>query len=89
MHSVLAVEKRSWGSPDRHLICAIHLAMAMENRSCCAEIAPLLYRPVEDWSSLLAYNPLLVERTSARLDAAYGRARGPIRRNDEASRLRR
>jgi len=59
------------------------------NRSCCAEIAPLRYRPVEDWSSLLAYNPLLVERTSARLDAAYGRARGPIRRNDEASRLRR
>ena len=48
---------------------------------------PLLYRPVEDRSALLAYNPLLAEAINARLEDAYGTACGLIRRNNDAIRL--
>jgi cell division protease FtsH len=50
------------GSPDSDLAQATHLAMAMETELGFAETAPLLYRPVEDRSSLLAFNPALAER---------------------------
>ncbi|MBA1140698.1 ATP-dependent metallopeptidase FtsH/Yme1/Tma family protein [Mesorhizobium neociceri] len=72
------------GSPDSDLAQATELAMAMETALGFAGTCPLLYRPVEDRSSLLAYNPLLAERVSARLDEAYDRARDLIRRNTDA-----
>lgn len=72
------------GSPDSDLSQATQLAMAMETELGFAETAPLLYRPVEDRSSLLAYNPILAERVSSRLDEGYDQARGLIRRNSDA-----
>lgn len=74
------------GSPDSDLAQATGLAVAMETSLGFSETCPLLYRPVEDRASLLAYNPLLAERVSARLDDAYGRARDLIRRNHDAVR---
>src|SRR5690606_34169794 len=56
------------GSAESDLAQGTHLALAMETELGFAETAPLLYRPVEDRSSLLAYNPPLAERVSARLD---------------------
>ncbi|WP_183097113.1 ATP-dependent Zn protease [Mesorhizobium sp. YM1C-6-2] len=75
------------GSPDSDLGQATELAVAMETALGFAETSPLLYRPVEDRSSLLAYNPLLAERVSARLDAAYERARDLIHRSSDAIRV--
>jgi cell division protease FtsH len=75
------------GSPDSDLAQATHLAMAMETELGFVETLPLLYRPVEDRSSLLAYNPLLAERVSALLEDAYCRARDLIRRNHDAIRF--
>jgi ATP-dependent Zn protease len=75
------------GSPDSDLGQATDLAMAMETALGFAETSPLLYRPVEDRSSLLAYNPLLAERVSARLDDAYDKACNLIRRNSDAIRF--
>ena len=75
------------GSAASDLAQATHLALAMETELGFAETAPLLYHPVEDHSSLLAYNPLLAERVSARLEDAYTRARDLIRRNDDAIRF--
>jgi len=72
------------GSPDSDLSQATQLAMAMETELGFAEPSPLLYRPAEDRSSLLAYNPLLAEQVSARLEDAYGRARDHIRRHHDA-----
>jgi cell division protease FtsH len=72
------------GSPDSDLAKATELATAMETELGFAETAPLLYRPVEDRSSLLAYNPILAERVSSRLDEGYDQARGLIRRNSDA-----
>lgn len=75
------------GSPDSDLGQATALAMAMETALGFADTAPLLYRPVEDRSSLLAYNPILAEHVSARLEEAYGRARDLIRQNGDSIRL--
>ena len=74
------------GSADSDLAQATHLAMAMETELGFAETSPLLYRPVEDRSSLLAYNPMLAERVSARLEDAYGRAGDLVRRNSDTIR---
>lgn len=75
------------GSPDSDLSQATQLAMAMETELGFAESSPLLYRPVEDRSSLLAYNPILAERVSSRLDEGYDQARGLIRRNNDATQI--
>lgn len=75
------------GSPDSDLAQATHLAMAMETELGFSESSPLLYRPVEDRSSMLTYHPLLAERVSAWLDGAYDRARDLIRRNSDAIRV--
>lgn len=75
------------GSQDSDLAQATELAVAMEMSLGFAEISPLLYRPVEDRSSLLAYNPLLAERVNARLEGAYEKARDLVRRNHDAVRL--
>ncbi len=72
------------GSPDSDLGQATELAVAMETALGFAETAPLLYRPVEDRSSLLAYNPVLADRVNVRLDEAYGKARDLICRNRNA-----
>ncbi len=77
------------GSLDSDLGQATHLAMAMKTELGFSEASPLLYRPVEDRSSLLAYNPVLAERVCARLEDAYGRAGDLIRRNADAIRTSR
>ncbi|WP_269930187.1 ATP-dependent Zn protease [Aminobacter sp. HY435] len=82
-----SVSAGAGGSPDSDLGQATELAVAMETALGFAEASPLLFRPVEDRSSLLAYNPVLAERVSARLEDAYGRARELIRRNSDAIRL--
>lgn len=79
-----SVTAGSGGSPDSDLGQATELAMAMEMSLGFAETSPLLYRPVEDRSSLLAFNPILAQRVSARLDKAYGKARDLIRWNRDA-----
>ena len=74
------------GSSDSDLAQATELAAAMETALGFAGASPLLYRPVEDRASLLAYNPLLAEHVNARLEDAYDRARDLIRRNRDAVR---
>jgi cell division protease FtsH len=82
-----SVTAGSGGSPSSDMGKATELALAMETELGFAETWPLLYRRAENHSSLLAYNPLLAEQVNARLENAYQRARGLIRRNEDAIRF--
>jgi len=74
----------SGGNQESDLAKATGLALAMETALGFAKEAPLLYRPAEDRSSLLAYNPLIAECVDARLEEAYGEARSLVSRNRDA-----
>jgi len=74
----------SGGNQESDLAKATGLALAMETALGFAKEAPLLYRPAEDRSSLLAYNPLIAECVDARLEEAYGEARSLVRSNRDA-----
>lgn len=75
------------GSPTSDLGKATALALVMETELGFAATWPLLYRPADSQTTLLAYNPLLAEQVNARLEAAYQRARDLIRRNADAVRF--
>jgi cell division protease FtsH len=75
------------GSPDSDIGKATTLALAMETELGFGETWPLLYRHVDNQTTLLAYNPVLAEQVNARLEAAYARARELIRGNQDAVRF--
>jgi cell division protease FtsH len=75
------------GKPDSDLAKATEMALVMETELGFAETWPLIYRPVEHRSSLLAYNLVLAERVHTRLEAAYDHARDVVRRNEDAVRF--
>lgn len=81
-HEMLgSVTAGSGGSPDSDIATATILATQMETVFGFAAEMPLLYRPVEDRSTLLTYHPLLADRINCRLEEAYAKARDLIQGN--------
>ena len=66
------------------LASATHLALEMELSFGFGREMPLLYRAVEDRSSMLIYQPGIASRVNARLDEAYAKTLDLVRRNRPA-----